>query len=132
MAPVELPDPSMHTIYIVDPREMFIRYTAALTPTARLREGAQAGFLVLARLFYLAFGAVPRLLRHALPVLALVAIVPAYVLVRAPLRHPGRCCRDRRAVSAPRRHHRLGNRLPRLGSRLLRRRRRRLPGDAVP
>ena len=43
MAPVSLPDSSMHTIYIIDPREMFIRYSAALNPTARLRESAPGG-----------------------------------------------------------------------------------------
>ena len=81
MAPVELPDPSMHTIYIVDPSQMFTRYAAAFAATARMREGAQAGFLVLARLAYLGFGALGGffVMRYFL---ALVLVVPAYVLLR--------------------------------------------------
>ena len=81
MSPVELPDPSMHTIYILDPSQMFDRYAAAFVATARMREGAQAGFLVLARLCYLAFGVLPGFFVTRY-VLALLAIVPAYVLVR--------------------------------------------------
>lgn len=58
MAPITMADPSMHTIYIVDPQQMYARY-AAVMPAGRLREGARVGFLVPARLAYLAFGSVP-------------------------------------------------------------------------
>jgi hypothetical protein len=81
MGPAQLPDPSMHTTFIIAPHDIFARYQALFTPSSRLREAARVGFLVPARMAYLLFGAVPGffVLRY---VLALIAIVPLYVLLK--------------------------------------------------
>jgi hypothetical protein len=81
MAPPDLNDPAMHTTFIIDPQEIFTRYTAAFEPTERLREGARVGFLVPGRIAYLLFGGVPGFVVFRY-VLALIAVVPAYLLLR--------------------------------------------------
>ncbi len=81
MSPPGLLDPGIHTIYILDPRDVFFRYAQAYASTARLREGARAGFLVPARISYLLFGGVGGfyVFRWTLAVLAAGS---AYLLLR--------------------------------------------------
>jgi hypothetical protein len=81
MAPPGAPDPAMHTTYIIDPRDFFARFSSELAIISGAREGARVGLLVPARLAYLAFGAVRGFFVFRY-VLALVAIVPSYVLLR--------------------------------------------------
>jgi len=77
----DINDPAMHTTYIVDPRDFFERYTDLLTPTARMREGARVGLLVPGRISYLLFGPVGGFIAFRY-VLALIAVAPAYLLMR--------------------------------------------------
>ena len=131
MAPVNLPDSSMHTIYIVEPREMFIRYSAALDPTARLREGAQVGFLVVAAPLRPRVRRRRGLLRNPLPVCSdrHCARVRA---AATPVRHPRRGVGGRCPAQLARDDHSLGNRLPEFGGGLLHRRSSCLPRDSLP
>ena len=81
MAPVQLPDPSMHTTFIIDPGDIFSRYQALFEPTSRMREAARVGFLIPARVSYLLFGPLTGFFVFRY-VLALVAIGPLYVLLK--------------------------------------------------
>jgi hypothetical protein len=81
MAPPDLNDPAMHTTFLIDPQDIFYRYAAVFQPTERLREGARVGFLIPGRISYLLFGGLPGFIVFRY-VLALIAIVPAYLLLR--------------------------------------------------
>jgi hypothetical protein len=77
----DLNDPAMHTTFIIDPQSIFLRYTAAFTSSERLREGYRVAFLIPGRIAHLLFGALPGFVVFRY-VLALVAVVPAYLLLR--------------------------------------------------
>ncbi|HTU95497.1 MAG TPA: hypothetical protein VMF14_06620 [Solirubrobacteraceae bacterium] len=91
MATPGLPDPAMHSVYLWDPGDLARRYMPAALPAslrnyigpagAYFRWGTRPGFLVPGRLAYLAFGTFPGFMAFRY-LLALIAIVPAYVLGR--------------------------------------------------
>jgi hypothetical protein len=59
IGPLQLPDPSMHTTFILAPHDILTRYHDFFDPTSRLREASRVAFLIPARLSYLLFGALP-------------------------------------------------------------------------
>jgi hypothetical protein len=71
----------MHSTYIFDPHAIFARFNVFDSPTARMREAGRVGFLVPARVSYLLFGPLPGFFVFRY-VLALIAIVPVYLLLR--------------------------------------------------
>lgn len=77
----DLNDPAMHTTYMIDPQSIFLRYSAAFESSQRLREGARVGLLLPGRISYLLFGGLPGFVVFRY-VLALVAVVPTYLLLR--------------------------------------------------
>ncbi|MEA2147543.1 MAG: hypothetical protein QOG59_3130, partial [Solirubrobacteraceae bacterium] len=81
MGPPQLTDPSMHSTYIFDPHAIFARFNVIESPTARMREAGRVGFLVPGRLSYLLFGPVGGFFVFRY-VLALIAIVPVYLVLR--------------------------------------------------
>lgn len=80
MAPVQQLDPSTETAFIFHPGVLFSRFGNDLSPVV-VGDSARVGFLVPARVTYLLFGAVPGFLVYRY-LLALVAIIPVYLLLR--------------------------------------------------
>jgi hypothetical protein len=81
MAPVDQPDPAMHSTFIFQPQAMVFRYPPSALSLGAIGDSARVGFLVPARIFYVLFGALPGFFAYRY-VLALIAIVPVYLLLR--------------------------------------------------
>lgn len=81
MAPVNQPDPSMHSTFIFDPDAFFLRYPSSALSAVAMGDASRVGFLLPGRVFYLLFGAIPGFFVYRY-FLALIAIVPVYLLLR--------------------------------------------------
>lgn len=81
MAPSDIPDTGIQLMYVLDPRDVFMRYAQAYASTSRLREGARVGYVVPARVSYLLFGGVGGFYAFRY-VLVLLAAGSAYLLLR--------------------------------------------------